>query len=828
MANTLVDAIRALSARDQDYASIQNGIGFNGADTAFGNQMAAVPAERWTLRQSQAVHKMLAKYQRQLESVGISYAAIPAPTAAPIAEAVRARLGGRCGTCRRTFDAGTLVRFVGRDRHHADCNNAAPPAIRQEAPVVEVAEQPKRTLIELPVVQNEHGYDARAVLGPGGHIAGQLAGYEHRPEQLDMAELVGQAIAGELHAVIEAGTGTGKSLGYLVPAILSGARTIVSTADKALQGQIWLKDIPFLQSVMPVPFKAALLKGRGNYVCLNRVEALRETLANPLVEAGAFRSLEASQVWPDVDRWISETESGDVESLDYSLPYDLQADITTDSDGCLGQKCPQFGACFVEAAKAAAKQANVVIVNHALLLRDLEVRAATDGHVSVIPDSTVIVLDEAHHLEEAATEAFGTEITGGRFTRIRARLDRLTVKSRSLRSPEHAERAENWRLRGEVLGAQWDGIDAELYGRLARSKTSAQKLGDDLEVFRGAIEAASALGRDMSDGAPTWLEEDEREAWRKLAITVGKLTEDLRAAAQPAETLNIIRYVELDNKRIVVHVKPIDVADELREKLWGAWPSVIATSATISTDGGFEYWTERVGLDADKRAELIVGSPFDYVHNSLIYLPQDGNAFDSSRFRQGEAAMDYSERMASEIERLILASNGRAFVLFTSYRMMRDIHERLAPRLRYTVLRQGDAPRPALVAQFKADGQAVLFGTKSFWEGVDVQGDALSLVIIDKLPFAPPDDPTWEAKCEAVNRKFKDKWAWFNRLAIPTAQIALKQGFGRLIRTRSDRGVVALLDGRLTTKGYGSRIIKSLPPATVTRSLDAVRAFYGH
>jgi ATP-dependent DNA helicase DinG len=699
------------------------------------------------------------------------------------------------------------------------------------------------------------------ILGPDGAVARRLSGYEHRSEQLEMAALVERAIEAGRHLAVEAGTGTGKSLAYLVPILLSGKRVICSTANKALQEQIALKDLPFLQGVLPKPFRAVVLKGRRNYVCLQRLDELRQRTATLPGMEFAGKSVAAAQAWPRLANWAADQErsgaSGDLDLVDFSVPPDLRDELTVDSDNCIGEKCPARERCFAERARAAAQRAEVVIVNHALLLSSLELTAATEGQLAVLPDADICVVDEAQHLEEMATNAFGCEVTEFRWSRLAGLIDRLTVRHpavhgqdetgetarAAIRAAHAVERAgapttaspqewrskaQEWQLRVDLAGRAFLELMNLLTQRCERA--GVQRLGDDADLAAPAVEVLGTLALNMQEGTPTWLTEPQRESWQRLGGQVQKLALDLRRLARPVADGSEVRFAQwegpAERRRLHLYAKPVDVSAELREKLFATYPTVVATSATLATDGNISYWRGRVGLD--QADELVLDSPFDFRRNALIYLPPAGSSFDPS-LERGPSATQYLDRLADEIEALVIASRGRAFVLFTSTRALNQLHQRLAPRLRrFSVLKQGELPRAELVRRFRQSGNGVLFGTRSFWEGVDVSGEALSLVIIDKLPFVPPDDPVFDARKEYVNRQHPDErgWAWWDRLAVPLVTITLKQGFGRLIRGRTDRGVVALLDGRLTTKRYGRRILASLPPAPTTRSLDEVREFF--
>jgi Rad3-related DNA helicase len=648
-------------------------------------------------------------------------------------------------------------------------------------------------------VSEPHTESMRNVLGPGGTIAQTLPGYEPREPQMQMAELVAQAIDEERHALVEAGTGVGKSLAYLIPAILSGQKTIVSTADKGLQDQLFHKDIPFLQGVLPVEFTAAILKGRANYLCIERWNQ----------ELGEQQMFGGSEEFAAVQEWLDTTDSGDIEELPITLSSEFAARITATADQCLNQHCPCKDDCFANIARDRADHANAVIVNHTLLTLDAAIRQETEDGASVLPDRELVIVDEAHRLEDAATLAFQEEISVGGISRLLrdrvvqdARVDQLMLD----RVEEYAQK---------------------FFDRLALPKQQSYTISapnaDTIEQARGLASRLEEVAHELKHNNPHF-DEMKSELHKRHVDRIKKY------AAMCREILNVedghVVYVEKRDgkRRQLVYLRrcPVSVADSLKWSLFEKWPT-ICTSATLATAGGFDYLKSRCGCpDA---MELIVGSPFDYGHNALIYMPPNALQFDPTRYYQ-DGSVDYFDRLASEIEQLLMASDGRAFCLFTSNKALSEIYDRIAHRLRWLVLKQGDAPRPELLRQFRESGQAVLFGLKSFWEGVDVRGDALSLVIIDKIPFGQPDDPIYDARCKEITVSKHNEWAWFNELALPSAIITYKQGFGRLIRTKSDYGVVALLDGRISTKRYGSTILRSLPKAAQTRSIEAVKTFF--
>jgi len=653
-------------------------------------------------------------------------------------------------------------------------------------------------------------------------------------------------VADEPHNFVAAGFvvhNTGKSLAYSVPAILwaveNDGKVCISTADKSLQEQIVQKDLPFLQDHMGVPFKHAILKGRGNYACHYQIDQIKQ-------DNVTFASADAAAAFPAFLQWFEEREVdglADIEVL--GLPDALRQAVTVDSDRCLGRKCPFFGQCHVERAKGKARQAHVFVVNHALLLRDLQVRYETEGYVSILPDIDILVCDEVHHLIDSATDAFDSMISVGRWGTIAAGIKKLTVEHHGYKQSEGHEGGAG----AKRLAEQVTQIDEQLSAYIAAvgermGKQTSMRLGDEASVLGNLPLGLSDLIFDLADRRPPWLSEDERERWDRYRKMVANFKTALDRCCVEAEP-NYVRFAEsertsMGGRRISLHCKPIDVADPLRERLWEAPltrkdrnnpnaelepPTVICTSATITSGGKFDYWRRQVGLD--NAAEIVVASPFDYRTHALCYLPEDAARFSPKLSYQDATRDAYYQAMARRIEDLILASDGRAFVLCTSYSGMGRLWDLMPQRLRsnYTFMRQGEEgmTRPMLVARFKNDAHAVLFGTASFWEGVDIQGAALSMVIIDKMPFPPPDDIIWSARAESIKARGGNDFA---QLSLPYAIIKLKQGVGRLIRSKVDMGVVALLDGRLQGTSYGTQVLRSLPPMRSTTDLNEVQAFF--
>ncbi len=638
------------------------------------------------------------------------------------------------------------------------------------------------------------------LLGANGAIGQALHGYEERPGQIEMANLVLRALNKGGHAVVEAGTGTGKSLAYLVPIIYSGKTVIVSTANKALQEQLIRKDIPFLQKVLPIQFEAAVLKGRGNYLCLDR---LRE-------EAAFQRMMGGTRGWARLLEWKEDTTTGDFEDLDITLPGDLRGKVMSTARTCVGQVCDLYEECFVEHAYQRAAAAKVIICNHALLMADLHLR---DLGARLLPDRDAIVVDEAHRLEETAVDALSVQLSPGDITEL----------------------LENTLIRRHV--------DAALLDRASRA---GMRLGDDLRRVAGAFqrvikealpsgEAFADLVNELRDGMvranPNKSGERTREARRygQILEWLADTVSTTRLISRPADE-DSVRYSlpreGMRDKGPYLRWSPIDVSLQLKELLFDQYPT-ICTSATLAATTAvpaghadeppspFAYFRARTGCEDP--AEAVIGSPFDYGENCLLYVPRTMPEFSP------QAHEDFSKALADHLERLIQASQGRAFCLFTSYKTLDRVHELLAPRLEYPTLRQGDLPRPELLRRFSANSGSVLFATRSFWEGVDVVGSALSLVAIDKMPFSAPDDPVIQARVERLKAEGKD---WFNELMLPQATLQLKQGFGRLIRSSTDRGVVAILDSRIIRKGYGRQVVAALPPARRTDRIEVVEEFF--
>ena len=623
------------------------------------------------------------------------------------------------------------------------------------------------------------------LFGAGGVLARLLPEYETRACQLQMADFVEGALAAGQHALVEAGTGTGKSLAYLAPLLRSKSQAVVSTATKALQDQLWFHDLPLAVRLTGVSPVVARLKGRANYLCLLSLDAQAR-----MPDAAVVGHMSEVRAWAD------RTASGDMDELGEGATPVLRAALTRGMETCEGRLCPYVRECWAEKARAQAADARIVITNHHLVLVDAKLRAVgdEDGTGMPLPQGAPAVLDEAHTLEDAATSVFAAEIDAGRASRM--------INTRRVIDAVGRGRAGTIRAALEASTAAF----AQVERTLATGRTPIrEEVPSGIRLAELATELSEAAG-EVADG--------EERAW---------LSRRLRELAMDADRVfrvgdpDWVHYAERSDERgIVATAAPIDVASTFKQ-LVADRRQVIGTSATLTVGGSFDYAADRLGLAG---AEGMVTEPaFDYRRQALLYLPRDVAEPPAG----GGASEAYAAAIAARIEALVQASGGGAFCLFTSHRALRDAWRRLSGRLAFPVLRQGQAPTPVLLDQFRAAGNAVLFGTRSFWEGVDVPGEALSLVIITRLPFAVPDDPVIAARTDRLRAEGRN---WFGEFALPRATLLLKQGVGRLIRSSQDRGVVAILDRRLTTRRYGALVLDSLPPARRTDELADVYRFF--
>jgi ATP-dependent DNA helicase DinG len=631
---------------------------------------------------------------------------------------------------------------------------------------------------------------ARQFFSRHGTLSKWHPNYEYRAGQLEMAEAIESAIADKRHLLVDAGTGTGKTLAYLIPAILSGKRVVVSTGTKNLQEQLFYKDIPFLQQHFKHDLKVCYMKGRSNFACRQKIyEAEREPFLNGLEEVADFQVIR---------EWEKTTITGDRSEIK-TLPEHSSAWVKVDArrDLCGGQKCAQFDRCFITEMHRRAMESDIIIVNHHLFFADLAVKDA--DFEGIIPEYSVVVLDEAHEVEDVAGQYFGVSISTYQVQEL-AR-DVSAVGQRKKFGSQELDRIVDTLLdRGETFFLLFGGVEGrtgfrdhtafleqheEKYDNLQRA---LELVGTHLELIKDAPEEVNPLVRralQMRERLAFWMQGNDRSR---------------------------VYWVERRGRGIFLQATPIDVAPILEEKLFDTLDTVIMTSATLAVQGNFDFAQRRLGVKHAR--SQVVPSHFDFQKQSLLYVPQHLSDPRSPAFTAGAA---------DEVTRILLHSRGRAFVLFTSYQQMRLVYDRVSLDIDYPTLLQGTGPRSALLEEFRRTPNCVLFATSSFWQGVDVQGDQLSCVIIDKLPFAVPSDPVVEARMQNIRDEGGNP---FYDYQVPQAALALKQGFGRLIRSRSDRGVLVLLDNRITKQRYGQVFFDSLPDYGFTTRIDEVEQFF--
>jgi ATP-dependent DNA helicase DinG len=611
----------------------------------------------------------------------------------------------------------------------------------------------------------------KEVFGPGGALERALPEYEPRPEQAALAGAVEHALATGEHLVAEAGTGVGKSLAYLLPALESGQRVVVATATKALQEQLLHQDVPIAARALGRELTVAVLKGRQNYVCRRQLQGFQPFL---MAEGRDARAWEAMQ------GWLDETETGDRAELELEPSEALWAELAVGGDRCGGRRCPFVSMCFAEAARDRAGEADIVIANHALYFAHI----ASGG--GVLPEHDAVIFDEAHRLEESAASWLGGRVSRAGVRRLALDVERAC---RDAQKPHPARELDRVERSGERLLR----AVAPASGRKRLREVPAEPALVLVDALGDLATALSGQGEDL-DGL----------ARRALGMSA-----QVEACLEAGEHERVV-WSEPD----ALAWAPVDVSGELRERLWEDGPTTVLVSATLTTGEDARFVRRRLGLDHAR--EAVVGSPYDFAEQALIYLP---------RAMPDPRSEGFIDRAAEEIVSLLALSEGRALVLTSSYRALDAYRERVRGRVPYEVLVQAEAPRERLLERFRSEVGSVLLATSTFWQGVDVPGESLSLLVIDKLPFSAPGDPLHEARCEAVERVGGD---WFMDYALPTAVLQLRQGFGRLIRGHTDRGVVAILDPRLRTKGYGRAFIGALPRCPVAEDPAAVAAFFGN
>ncbi len=696
---------------------------------------------------------------------------------------------------------------------------------------------------------------------PGGILAQSPLPYEFRPGQLEMAKAVERALAEHRHLIVEAGTGTGKTLAYLLPALRTGQRVIISTGTKALQDQLFFRDIPFLELLLG-DLQVCYMKGRANYLCRHKLFRLRDV---PILTG-----LQEVDEYQQIAEWEKSTETGDRAELS-ALPESssLWGKLDARSEACLGSTCPDYRRCFITEMRRRASESDIVIVNHHLFFADYAIRQMASGapDAGILPEAAAVIFDEAHELEEVASQYFGRSLSNLRFEEMARDTDvMLRGKTGSSTLPALTQQLrDRARMFFAALPAGGDGRHPfeereaflESSGDLYLSvRATLKQIEAELDQLTGVDEApglknrAALLAGDlkyMLESPATnmvfWIERrggaqrssqgalkgreggalkghdfsraDSRHKPSGALAPEGsssgnRLMDELSQAATIGAPPS--RFNQRGNATIHLQATPIDVSAMLSELLFEQVPTVVLTSATLTVQGGFEHLRRRLGL-AEAR-ELVVPSHFHYGEQALLYLPPQ---------MPDPRAPEFVEAAAKTIEQVLNLSRGRAFCLFTSYSQMRALYERLLPVLDFPILLHGTAPRKALLEEFRSTPNAVLFGTSSFWQGVDVQGEALSCVIIDKLPFAVPSDPVVQARMKAIEEAGGKP---FFEYQVPEAVLTLKQGFGRLIRSLEDRGVLVLLDPRIRTQRYGQIFLQSLPPYRMTSSITDVEKFF--
>jgi ATP-dependent DNA helicase DinG len=630
------------------------------------------------------------------------------------------------------------------------------------------------------------------VFGPGGFLERcMIGGYEHRQAQWQMAEAVDDAFENHHHAILEAGTGTGKTLAYLLPAICSGRRVVVSTATKSLQEQLYQKDVPFLQKHFAPEWKVAVMKGRSNFLCLAKMHAMGDQpMLKGMDEVDEFRQIRD---------WAKLTETGDRAELTF-LPDDseLWSRIDARRDTCTGKKCPHFDECFLTRMQTRAKESDLIIVNHHLFFADLALKH--DDFGSILPEYSAVVFDEAHEMEDVASDYFGQEISNFRFEELARDADQMMRLTHN-GTPALLRRTQRIREKSRSFFDTFPPKE----GRFPFSRQDREAfLEQNRETYDALLNALKGLETEFA--ALT----QKPEELLRIARRSFEMRQELSFLFESNEK-NYVYWFERRNKGVFLAATPIDVSQILRERLFEAFDTVILTSATLTVAGRFEFIRHRMGLDHAKESKL--PPEFDYEHQALLYLPQ--------RMPDVRDA-GFAAKAADEIVSLLTLSEGRAFCLFTSYAQMNDLFDRVSGRVEFPLLLQGTAPRMILLERFKTTPNSVLFATASFWQGVDVPGEQLSCVIVDRLPFAVPSDPIVAARVRALQDEGRNA---FSEFQVPEAVLALKQGFGRLIRTKTDRGVLALLDTRISRMPYGKIFLESLPRYYRTNDLGEVERF---
>ena len=671
---------------------------------------------------------------------------------------------------------------------------------------------------------------------PGGLLSKTHPAYEFRRGQLQMAQSVEEAISERRHLIVEAGTGTGKTLAYLLPVIRSGKRVIISTGTKNLQEQLFHKDVPFLERALfadgDTKLSVCYMKGRNNYLCRKKLYDLtNEPVLSGLEEIEQFGAIAA---------WEKTTHTGDrAELAELPEASALWHKLDARADTCLGQKCKEYDRCFITEMRRRAAESDIVIVNHHLFFADLAIKLEAENapDAGVLPDCGVVIFDEAHELEEIAGNYFGISVSNTRMEELARDIEALLQREK-LYTPGISSAIGSLRERSQLFfslvpagegrfsfdsrkefleenGEEYDALNQTLRRIGAELEQLPQKPEQIFSIARRAQQLQVQLSFVMEDESPNTVFWIERRGFRgTLPRSDLKGRGFSRADGAPFKAgTSAPEGRHFGRTNVFLQATPIEVGPILRECLWSKMETAVLTSATLAVGGGFDYIRQRLGLDHTR--ESIVPSHFDYESQVIFYVPPD---LPDPRTPQ------FITQASDRVRRLLEITRGRAFVLFTSYAQMNEIYDRLLGVLDFPMLKQGDAPKSALLEEFRITPHAVLFGTSSFWQGVDVQGEQLSCVIIDRLPFAVPSDPVVAARVKAIDAGGGNA---FFEYQVPSAVITLKQGFGRLIRSLHDRGLLALLDNRILKKQYGKVFVESLPNYTRTTDLTKVEQFFG-
>jgi len=664
------------------------------------------------------------------------------------------------------------------------------------------------------------GFSLYQFFAPGGLLSKTHPAYEFRRGQLQMAQAVEEALEEKRHLIVEAGTGTGKTLAYLLPVIRSGKRVIISTGTKNLQEQLFFKDVPALERALfpegDRKLSVCYMKGRNNYLCRKKlIDLTDQPVLSGLEEIEHYRAIAA---------WEKTTQSGDrAELAELPEASAVWHKLDARADTCLGQKCKDYDRCFITEMRRRAAESDIIIVNHHLFFADLSIKLEAEGapDAGVLPDCGAVIFDEAHELEDIAGNYFGISVSNLRMDDLTRDVEQMLQKEK-LYTPQMSGAIQSVRERSQLFfsllpanegrfafdsrrefleenGEEFLALNQSLYRLGAELEQLPQKPEDVFTLVRRAQQLQVQLRFVMENEDPNTVFWIERRAFRGAPGAARRKSSDEKQAS--------------GRTNVFLQATPIEVGQILRECLWSKLETSVLTSATLAVGGGFDYIRQRLGLDHAR--ELIVASHFDYESQAILFVPPD---------LPDPRTPEFVGKAVTVIRQLLGITRGRAFVLFTSYKQMNEVYERLLGLLDYPMLKQGDAPKSALLEQFRLTPNAVLFGTSSFWQGVDVQGEQLSCVIIDRLPFAVPSDPVVAARVKAIDSGGGNA---FFEYQVPSAVITLKQGFGRLIRSLHDRGLLALLDNRILKKQYGRVFVESLPPYSRTTDLKKVEQFFG-